>query len=100
MKQVVRNSLTLLSLIISIALWPNVIHAGVAYWDPEGFRGTYSTFTSGSLSGTWENTSWATNASGNPGTTADQGALHPTNFVEGYAAVFAVGAGATNSGTG
>ncbi len=78
--------------------WARQAPAAVSYWDPEGFRGNYTTYTGGSLSGTWENNSWGRNGDGSAGPTADKGVVSTVAFTEGDAAVFAVGAGATNTG--
>src|SRR5436190_3653343 len=76
------------------------VRATVSYWDPEGFRGTLNTYSGNTLSGTWENNSWSRNADGSAGTSADTGQPSPQAFTEGDAAVFAVGAGATNNANG
>ena len=83
-------------------LLANHARAAVTWWDPEGTlrrpaRPAYTGQTSsrvrlpfpGTLAGTWETTSWST---------ANTGAATPVAWIEGYAAGFAIGAGATNSG--
>lgn len=72
--------------------------ATVSYWDPAGARFGYTVYTGGVLDGTWENNSWARNTGGASGPPADKGTA-PIAFTDGDAVVFAVGAGATNSGT-
>ena len=98
----------LLTCSLMVCFLASQVRAAVTYWDPEGNLGSYATYTGqatsvtppvpGTLTGTWENTMWSTNTSGATGAPADKGQAAPVHFVEGYAAVFAVGAGATNSG--
>src|SRR5881296_1756290 len=97
MKHPDRNSLKLLSSIFCLLVWANAARATVSYWDPEGFRGVLTTYSAGSLSGTWENNSWSRNSDGSAGPSADTGQPMPQAWTEGDAAVFAVGAGATNN---
>src|SRR5215470_5506305 len=98
MKCIPRYALTLLCLLFPF-LYENAALAAItfSYWDPEGFRGTLNTYSANTLSGTWENNSWSRNADGSAGTSADTGQPVPQAFTEGDAAVFAVGAGATNN---
>ena len=86
------------ALCLAISLLPNHAEAVLSYWDPEGAWGSYATFTGGSLAGNWEDASWSRNSTGGSGAPADQGQSPPINFTESDAAVFAVGAGATNAG--
>src|SRR5206468_1794847 len=65
--------------------------------DPEGFVGSYTTYSGNTPSGTWENNFWARNTDGSAGSPRDKGQVTPQGFTEGDAAVFAVGAGATNN---
>ncbi|PWU17532.1 MAG: hypothetical protein C5B50_11160, partial [Verrucomicrobia bacterium] len=66
-------------------------HAAVTWWDPEGNWGTYRTYTGAiSFTGNWEASSWST---------SDKGQTTTVAWIEGNAAGFAVGAGATNSGS-
>src|SRR6266581_3388577 len=92
-----RHVLNLRASVFCILLCTNLARASVSYWDPEGFRGTLNTYTGNTLSGTWENNSWSRNSDGSAGTSADTGQPTPQAFTEGDAAVFAVGAGATNN---
>jgi fibronectin-binding autotransporter adhesin len=97
MKHPIPSSSWLL-LAISFTLLPPPAWAVLSYWDPEGAWGSYNTYTLGSLAGSWETASWSRNATGGAGAPADQGQATPQGFTEVDAAVFAVGAGATNSG--
>jgi autotransporter-associated beta strand protein len=72
--------------------------AAVSYWDKAGNLGAYTTYTAGSLAGTWETANWSRNTAGASGAPADKGQATPVAWTEGDAAVFAVGAGATNAG--
>ena len=81
----------------ALLLLPGHVKATVAYWDPEGFRGTYATYTNGSLAGTWESTLWARNTAGAPGLPADQGTNAPVAWNDSQPAMplfLAVSAGA------
>src|ERR1019366_9338263 len=84
-----------------VALLANHARAAVTYWDPEGtYTGIPATYIGqvssqtppfpGTLAGTWETASWST---------AGGGQATPVAWVESIAACFAVGAGATNSGS-
>src|ERR1039458_6288171 len=84
-----------------VALLANHARAAVTYWDPEGtytafpaaYTGQASTATPpfpGTLAGTWENALWST---------ANTGQATPVAWIESNAACFAIGAGATNSGS-
>src|SRR6266446_9754098 len=97
MKNRVGTLSKLLSTILCLGVWANLAQATVSYWDPEGFRGTLNTYSGNTLSGTWENNSWSRNADGSAGSSADTGQPTPQAWTEGDAAVFAVGAGATNN---
>ncbi|MEY2427170.1 MAG: fibronectin-binding autotransporter adhesin, partial [Verrucomicrobiota bacterium] len=77
-------------LCLCFAVLANNARAGLSYWDKAGNWGSYATYTAGSLGGTWDGIGWSA---------VDTGQASPNNFTEGNAAVFAVGAGATNSGT-
>src|SRR5580700_6445250 len=90
----------LLGSFLFLTLLANNAGATLSFWDPEGNFGSYATYTAGSLAGTWENSSWSRNSGGANGAPADEGQATPVHFTEGDAAVFAVGAGATNSGNG
>src|SRR6185295_9935548 len=57
MKYSARNSFKFLSTGLCILFLANHSQAAVSYWDPEGFRGVYGTYTGGVLNGTWENNS-------------------------------------------
>src|SRR5437016_3607438 len=95
-----RPVLSLLASILSLLLWTNVARATVSFWDPEGFRGSYGTYSGAiPLSGIWDTNGWARNTGGATGTPADQGLLisQLQAWTEGDAAVFCVGAGATNN---
>src|SRR3954464_3886835 len=92
------SALTFLSFTICMLVFGRVARAAVSYWDPEGIVGGYNICTNNSLAGAWENLSWARNPDGSEGPDADEGAAAPSAFTEGDAAVFAVGAGATNAG--
>src|SRR5436189_5039186 len=100
MKHRVQIPLSLLVSIFCFGLLANIAQATVSYWDPEGFRGSYNTYTGATpLSGFWETNVWSRNTDGSTGLPADQGQLISSlqAWPEGDAAVFAVGAGATNS---
>src|SRR5262245_16494679 len=97
MKHPLQTGFKLLSSLFCIALWANVAHATVSYWDPEGFLGNYNTYSGNTLAGTWENNSWARNADGSAGPIADRGKTILQAWTDGDAAVFACGAGATNN---
>jgi len=84
-------------LCLSLLLRGNFAHATLSFWDPQGAWGSYATYTAGSLAGTWENASWSRNFAGTNGPPADQGQATPQAWTDGDAAVFAVGAGATNA---
>ena len=87
--------LTLACLLSSTSYVP----AAVSYWDPSGFRGSYNTYAGNSLTGSWDTNGWARNTGGTTGLPADQGMLisQLQPWTDGDAAVFAVGAGATNN---
>src|SRR5690349_8426897 len=87
-----------ITLYLVASLLANHTQAAVSYWDPEGRTGNDSVYTGGSLAGSWEGVLWARNAAGATGRPADQGTNAPVVWVDGDAAVFAVGAGATNNG--
>src|ERR1035437_1839849 len=85
-----------------VALLANHARAAVVCWDPEGtYTGIPATYTGqassvtppfpGTLAGTWETASWDTSA-------ARAGLAAPVAWVEGGAACFGIGAGATNTG--
>jgi fibronectin-binding autotransporter adhesin len=70
------------ALCLSSVLMANFARAAVDYWDPQGTTGS-NPFT-GSMTGTWENSSWST---------ASGGTASPTGWVETDAAVFGVHTG-------
>jgi autotransporter-associated beta strand protein len=93
MKQLIPNSKRFipLGLCLLFALVANHARAGLQFWDPQG-AWSLATYTGGSLAGTWETSDWTS-----PGF-LESGQASPVAWIEGNAASFAVGAGATNSG--
>jgi autotransporter-associated beta strand protein len=94
-------SLRFLTLYLVASLLACQTQAAVTYWDPQGtftptppsvaYTGEPSSVTPpfpGTLAGTWETASWST---------ASGGSATPVAWIEGTAACFAVGAGATNN---
>ncbi|PWU11447.1 MAG: hypothetical protein C5B50_23310 [Verrucomicrobia bacterium] len=78
--------------ILTLTFCAGSLRAAVTWWDPEGNWGTYRTYTGAiPLSDSWESSKWST---------SDTGASGQVAWIEGNAAGFAVGAGATNNGVG
>jgi hypothetical protein len=72
----------LLGACLLLSLFTRTASAGLTFWDPQGTTGA-NPFT-GSMTGTWENSSWST---------VSGGQASPTTWVSGNAVVFAVHSG-------
>src|SRR5689334_23255274 len=93
-------TLNLFPPLVCLLISANFARATVSYWDPEGFRGGYTTYSGPiPLSGIWDTNGWSRNTDGSAGAPADQGKLTSQlqAWTDGDAAVFCVGAGATNN---
>jgi autotransporter-associated beta strand protein len=89
MKKLIPNTFRFIPAALCLLFCLLANHAGATFytWDPIG-TSTQSPYYTGSLSGTWENASWASS-------NTSSGQATPQNWLEGADAIFAV-----NSGTG